>query len=1132
MFSSLKSTLLTCLLALGLSLPALASAADAADPTQQEPKVTNVSLDVQKAPLKDVLEKIEELTDYMFFYSSDAINPAMEVSVKVSNKPVQAVLEKIFAGTDVTYAVEGRQISLKKNTKPAEQKSKSSTSAGTHTLIGTVVDAEDGAPLPGVVIGIVGKQGAGTVTDLDGNFSIELPIKNTEIFISCVGYTTQNLSIGDIGVINVKLEGDNEMIEGSIVVGAGRQKKISVSGSIASIKGDVLKSPSSSLTNSLAGKLAGVIAKTNSGEPGAASEFYIRGISTFGGRATPLILLDDVEISAGDLNRLPAESIESFSILKDASATAIYGARGANGVMIVTTKRGVENTRAKVNFTFENSIQQPMNVVDFVDGATWMEVYNKALLTRNPDSSPKYSEAAINYTREGANKYVYPDVDWYDKMFKKFSTSQRANINLQGGGSKVVYYMGLQANHDSGILDVPKTYSFDSNINNWNYIFQNNLSYKPYDSMVIDLHINAQFGNLKGPGASTSSIFNAVYNANPIAFPATFPAEEGDRHIRFGSSVLSGLRFNVNPYANMMSSFSETNFATINALLRLNQDFSFITEGLSAVLMVNMKSFSQSAYTNTISPYYYQAIVNTWDPSDPEYYRLQLLKEGSDYISQGGINRYGDQTFYMDGRLNYSRSFQGHSVSAMLMYMMREYRNEVLPTRNQGLSGRFTYGYNNKYFAELNFGYNGTERIESANRFELFPAMSLAWVASSEPFWSPLQNVVNHFKLRASYGLVGSDETGLMAGAAHFLYKNSVSLRDGRTFATGADDSMLTIYNGPAILKYAVDNACWEKAKKLDIGADIQLFNQLDLVVDAFYDRRYDILMARASWPAIMGSGSAIPWSNIGKVDNKGIEVSANWKTQPVKDMMIEFRGNFTYTQNKYVYVDEPDYPYVWQVKTGKPLAATYGYIAEGLFSSQDEIDNSASQSNLGSEVMPGDIKYRDVNGDGMITSEDQVMISRFGNMPAIQYGFGLSFYYKGFDAGVFFNGSALRKIMINELAPFCSDDANQDRNLLKFVADNYWDESNPNPNAAYPRLGVSLPQIRNNLVPSTFWLRSGDFIRFKTLELGYTVKWFRFYLNFDNLAVWSPFKLWDPELSMSAYPLQRTTNFGVQVKF
>lgn len=1125
-----KLPLLVCVLALGFSAPLQASVVSPADPSLQVPKVTTVTLDVQNVPLKDILDKIENDTDYLFFYSSDAVDLNRKVSVKAKNKPVSAVLDNVFAGTDMSFSIEGRQISLKKTIKPTDSKEKAVSN--THTLIGTVVDADNGEPIPGVAIGIVGKSGVGTVTDLDGNFTIELPIKNTEIFISCIGYITQNLSIGEIGVINVKLQGDNEMIEGSVVVGAGRQKKVSVSGSIATVKGELLKSPSSSLTNSLAGKLAGVIAKTNSGEPGAASEFYIRGIGTFGGRATPLILLDDVEISADDLNRIPAESIESFSILKDASATAIYGARGANGVMLVTTKRGVENTRAKVNFTLENSLQQPVNMIEYTDGPTWMEVYNEALLSRSPNSSPKYSEAAIKYTREGINPYVYPDVDWYDLMFNKFSTSQRANINLQGGGSKVVYYMGLQANHDTGILNVPKTYSFDSNINNWNYIFQNNLSYKPYDSMVIDLHINAQFGINKGPGQSTSNIFYNVYDSNPISFPATYPAEDGDTHIRFGSSVLSGLKLCTNPYANMMSSFSETNFSTINTLLRLNQDLSFITEGLNAVLLINMKSYARSSYTNTITPYYYQAITNVWDPTDPDYFKLQLLKEGSDYISQGGIGRYSDQTFYLDGRINYSRAFAGHSVSAMLMYMMREYRNDVLPTRNQGLSGRFTYGYQNKYFAEFNFGYNGTERIEAANRFELFPAMSLAWVVSSEPFWSPLENVVNHFKLRGSYGLVGSDETGLYAGAAHFLYRNSVNLRTGNSFSTGANDTMLTTYNGPAVLKYAVDNACWEKAKKIDLGADIQFFNQLDIVVDAFYDHRYDILMARASWPAIMGSGSAIPWSNIGEVDNKGLEVSANWKTRPAKDMFLEFRGNFTYTQNKYVYVDEPDYPYVWQKKTGKPLAATYGYIADGLFSSQEEIDSSPSQLNLGSVVMPGDIKYHDVNGDGIITTEDQVMISRYGSIPAIQYGFGLSLSYKGFDTGVFFTGSALRRIMINSLAPFCTDDVNQDRNLIKYVADNYWSESNPDPNAAYPRLGVTLAQINNNHVASTYWLRNGDFLRFKTLEFGYTVKWFRFYLNFDNLAVWSQFKLWDPELTMTAYPLQRTTNFGVQVKF
>lgn len=1046
------------------------------------------------------------------------------------------MLGDIFHGTGVEWDIKNRQISLRQGAKPAPAapaKAKKSAK-GKHLLTGVVTDASNGDPLIGVSIVVKGAKGAGTTTDIDGNYSIEVSDKN-ELTFSYIGYQPQTLAVGDLGVLNVEMKSDDNMLSEVVVVGAGTQAKVSVTGSIAAIKGDVLRAPSSSLTSNMAGKLAGVISSTTSGEPGAVSEFYIRGVGTFGGRATPLILLDDVEISAGDLNRLPAESIESFSILKDASATAIYGARGANGVMLITTKKGMENTRAKINVSLECSFLQPVNRVEYVDGARWMEMYNEALVARTPSATPKYSQQQIDYTRSGINPYVYPDVDWYDLMFKDWTCNQRANINLTGGGSKVTYYMGLQVNHDSGMLNVPKTYSFDANINDWNYIFQNNICYKPTSTTTIDLHLNAQFGNRKGPGTSVSTIFNDIYNANPVSFPAFYPAQPGDEHIRFGNSIQTGSRLNVNPYAHMMSSYNESNYSTINASLRATQNLDFLTEGLSVTALVNMKSYAVSDYTDTIDPYYYRVTDNTWDITDPDYFKLESLRKGTDYIAQGGINRYSDRTFYFDARVNYNRTFnRDHNVSGMLMYMMREFRSEVLPMRNQGFSGRFTYDYKRRYLAEVNFGYNGTERLEKGHRFEFFPAVSLGWVASNEPWLESINTVVDHLKIRGSYGLVGSDETGLLAGAAHFLYKNEVALGGGGQFWTGPslDSSSTVTKRGPGFLKYAVANAGWERAKKFDIGLDVSLLNQVDITFDFFYDKRDRILQRRSSWPAILGYSGAVPWGNVGKVDNKGIELSVNWRKNLTQDLQVDVRGNFTYVENKYVYNDEPDYPYVWQTKTGKPLSATYGYVADGLFASEADIANSPSQMGLGSTTMPGDIRYRDVNGDGIITQEDQVMLSKYGPQPRIQYGFGVNVVWKKWDFGVFFNGSANRTIMVNNIAPFCSDDGNQDRNVMQFIANDYWSESNPNPDAKYPRLGVTNAQVANNMVASSFWMRNGSFIRFKTLELGYTFPFVRVYFSGDNLAVWGPFTEWDPELSYSSYPLQRTFNVGAQFRF
>ena len=1078
-----------------------------------------ISVKGQAMTIKQAIQLIEKNSNYTFFYNAADLKNTTNKNLNCEGT-IEEVLKEVFKGSGITYMIKGNEIILKVNKEEAAQQQPKKK----RTVTGTVVDAENGDPVIGATVVVKGQKD-GVITDLDGNFTIAISGSKAQLEFSYIGYRKKTVDVGDLGVINVKMESDNQLLSEVVVVGAGTQKKVSVTGSITSVKGLELKAPSSSLTTSFAGKLAGVISMTSTGEPGAASEFYIRGVSTFGGRATPLILLDDVEISTADLNNIPAETIESFSILKDASATAIYGARGANGVMLITTKTGKENEKTRINVTVENSFNKPMNFPDFVNGATWMEMYNEAQLTRNPGATPKYSQLDIDNTRNQINPYIYPDVQWKDVIFKNMNMNQRANVNISGGGSKASYYMSLQANHDTGLLDTKKVYSYNNNINNWGYNFQNNISYKITSTTKIDLHMNAQIRNKKGPNYSTSDLFAQMLYCNPINFPVTFPAQPGDTHIRFGNAIWTGSSVRTNPYAYMLSSFKEYNENTLNTSLKINQKLDFVTKGLSVQAMVNWKNWASSSYNRTIEPYYYGIKGGSYNPSNPTDYEIERLgTSGTDYLKTSDISKASDQTFYLDARVNYDRQFNLHHVTGMLMYMQREYRSSVLPERNQGFSGRFTYDYGQRYLVELNFGYNGTERLAKKERFEFFPAVSLGWVISNEKFFEPMTKYIDNLKIRGSYGLVGSDETGLSAGAQHFLYIDQVSLNN-IGFTTGVDMNY-TLY-GPLVTNYAVVNGGWERVKKLDIGIDLELFRQLTITADYFNEKRYNILLHREAWPESLGYYTAKPWSNKGKVDNWGIELSVNWRKEFTKDLYVDFRGNFTYTENKYVNLDEPVYPYVWKTSTGKPLSRTTGYIAQGLFSSQEEIDNSPTQ-NLGSTVKPGDIKYRDVNGDGKIDGSDQVMISPYGTPPRIQYGLGMNVTYKKFDFGVFFNGSAKRTIMISGISPF----GQSDYNVMQFIADDYWSESNPNPNAKYPRLGLTSSQTANNTVASTYWMRNGNFIRFKTLELGYKFKYGRVYLNGDNIAVFSPFKLWDPELSWNAYPLQRTFNIGVQLNF
>lgn len=1105
-----KSWQLRCAILMLLLIPVAVSAAQG-----------RIAIKGHSITMKQAIKMIEAKSGYTFFFKASDVDDKSVKNIDCEGTLTE-VLDEVFKGSNVSYVVKNKEVILKTNKMvPSVQQQTQKK----RTITGTVTDATDGSSVIGANIMVKDEQ-TGVITDLDGNFSIQIPVgKRAILVVTYIGYKKREIPVDDLGVINIKLESDNEMLDEVVIVGSGTQKKVSVTGAITSVKGLELKSPSSSLTNSLAGKLAGVISKTTSGEPGSASEFYIRGIATFGGRATPLIMLDDIEISSADLNRIPAETIESFSVLKDASATAIYGARGANGVMLVTTKRGQENSKTRVNVTIENSFNQPTRFPEFVDGATWMEMYNEAQLTRNSNATPKYAQDRIDRTRNKVNSYIYPDVDWGDVIFKDMAINQRANVNISGGGSKVTYYMSLNMNHDTGLLDSPKLYSYNNNINVMSYNFQNNISYKLGPTTKIDLNMNAQISNHKGPNFESKDLFAMTLGSNPINFPVTYPAQPGDTHTRFGNSYLSGNTLRTNPYAYMSTSYKQADENTLNTSLKVSQQLDFITKGLSINGLVNFKNWSKSSYYQFIGPYYYRAKDGSYDPENPIDYDLERLgTSGSDYIEEAFNGREGDRTITLQFQLNYGRQFGLHNLGGMLMYMQRDYKKSILPQRNQGLSGRFTYDYGQRYLFEFNFGYNGTERLARSNRFEFFPAASLGWVVSNEPFFEPLKKTIDNLKVRGSYGLVGSDETGLIAGSPHFLYIDQVKLGDV-AFTSGEDGNFTG--RGPFVNQYGVRNGGWERSRKLDIGLDITLLRNWNIVMDYFYERRYNILVHREAWPESLGYYTAKPWQNVGEVENWGYEFSTSYRHQLTKDLSMEIRGNFTYTQNKYVSLDEPVYPYEWKVQTGRSLSARYGYIAEGLFQSQEEIDNSARQD-LGSPVKPGDIKYRDINGDGIINEYDSSLISEFGDTPRIQYGLGLNVQYKKFDFGVFFNGSAMRNVWVTGMHPFGSGDAN----IFQFIADDYWSEANPNPNAAYPRLGLTDAETANNTKGSTYWLKNGNFLRFKTLELGYNFKFGRIYVTGDNLAVFSPIKEWDPELEWFKYPLQRTFNVGLQLNF
>lgn len=1081
--------------------------------------------------LKQAITQIEKNSNYIFFYQTDDLNNVSPRDMNYQGD-IAEVLNDVFKGSNIKYTINGSNIVLRVQKAAVLQQSKKR-----RTVTGVVMDANTKETLIGATVKLKGKE-TGAVTDIDGNFSIEVTSNKDVLVVSYIGYKTVERMVEDLGVLKIELPSDTELLNEVVVVGFGTQKKVSVVGSITNIKASALKTPSSSLNSAFGGRLAGVISTTSSGEPGQnASDFYIRGIGTFGGRATPLIMLDGVEISSTDLNYIPAESIESFSILKDASATAIYGARGANGVMLVTTKVGKENEKTRINASFENSFNMPMNFPEFVDGVTYMNMFNEATSTRTGKySGLPYTQQYIQNTAKGLNPYVYPNVNWKDLMFKDMSMSQRANVNIAGGGSKANYYLSLQVNHDSGVLNTQKIYSFDNNINVWGYTFQSNVDYKLTPTTKVGLRMNAQMRNMVSPNKSTKDLFANMLNANPVTFPAYYPRSghvDGEDHMLFGNRYSKEPNTYVNPYADMVTTYKEKQESTVLATVNLEQDLDFITKGLKLKGLVSFKNWAVSAFNRTIEPYFYGPASDSYDSYDPmaEGYTLERIgTSGTPYVVQSDPEKNGDRTFQFQGSLEWSRNFNTvHDISAMILYLQREYRIKALPTRNQGVSGRFTYAYDQRYLFEANFGYNGTERLADGHRFEFFPSFAAGWVISNEKFFEPLNKVITNLKIRGSWGLVGNDETGLKdirtgTDGPHFIYIDDV-IMNNMGFTTGVD--MNTTYKGPVYSQYGNPEATWERSAKTNIGLDLELFSKFSLTFDVFQDKRTNILLRRERFPEYMGYRSAKPWGSVGEVKNEGLELAMNYTTNIDKDWSIDFRGTFTYNHATMVYSDEPTYALEYRRKDGKSLNGTWGYVAERLFVDQADIDNSPVQR-FGNSPMPGDIKYKDLNGDGSIDSSDMCEISPYGATPGIMYGFGTTVRWKQFDLGVFFQGAAQRTVMISGIHPF----GDSKKNVLQFIADDYWTEENPNPNAAYPRLDYR-DQANNNRQGSTYWMRNGSYLRLKNAELGWNFKYGRIYLTGENLLTFSPFKLWDPELEgWSSYPLSRTVNIGLKLNF
>ena len=1085
----------------------------------------------RSVPLKTVLEEVERQTGYSILFENEDVDVSRPVTATFKDATLQTVLDTVL-DKSLRYTVKGGKLVTISRRSPV---SAPTAPNGEMTVAGTVISSADNQPIVGANIYVEGTN-VGTTTDAGGNYKLTVPASAKTVTVSFLGYDTKKISVRDIHLFKlITLADASNKLEDVVVVGFGVQKKESLVGAVQSVKPSDLQTSSSNLSTSFSGKIAGVIAVQKSGEPGAdGANFWIRGISTFGSGQSPLLILDGVEITNQMLNNIPPETIESFSVLKDATATALYGSRGANGVMIITTKNGRDSEKMTINLRAEFGASAPTRVPKVADGITYMETFNEARTTRG--EKPYYSNEKIMGTKLGLDPYVYPNVDWYDMLFKDCTFNQNFNFNMTGGAKKIDYFLNASVYNENGIMRKPEASKFDTNINAQKYLFQANVSADATKTTRVSLKMNTQLHYRHAPIQSVSDLFAYAMTGMPCEFPATLPGEESDTFVRFGTNNAWNSGFFTNPYAQLCRGYGDQFRGHFTSALTVNQNLDFITKGLSATGMATFYNRVYSAVYRSFTPFMYQLTDYNIDEAGNYSYTSNSTNTGTTYLgTTRGKDGYRELAF--QAKIDYARTFGKHDVGATIVYMQKERNMNIsdeqeyaaLPYRQQGLAGRVTYGFDKRYLFEANFGYNGSENFAAGKRFGFFPSVAVGWVISNEPFWKGIKEQVNLFKLRASYGLVGNDVIS-KDYADRFPYLTTVDMGQGYDVYIG--NNFERKY-GPILSVYGNPNATWEESRKLDIGVEIGLFDSLNIIFDWFKEKRSGIFMQRTSLPSTFGMSGITPWANIGKVDNSGVDISVDYNKAFSKDLILSLRGTFTYAHNEIVEMDEPKYKWAYQYKAGHPINSIQCLIAEGLFRDEEEIASSPSQDIYATTypIRPGDVKYRDLNDDKIIDDNDMCWTGN-PTVPEIIYGFGFSLKYKGFDCSAFFQGQGKVSILMYNYHPFATA-ATPGSGLMQWIADEHWSEDDPNPKALYPRL--SPLWNNNNTKASTLYVRNGKMLRLKTAEIGYTYKKMRVYVSGTNLLTFAPFKYWDPEKGSGnglGYPLQRTYNLGFQFNF
>lgn len=1017
-------------------------------------------------------------------------------------------------------------------------------------VTGTVVD-EKGETVIGATIKVLGQNNVGAVTDLDGNFRLTGVPDGTKIEVSYIGYKTKTLTVKSGVPIKIALEENAQNLQGVEVVAYGTQKKVTVTGAISSIKGDELvKAPTSSVANVLAGAVSGLSSIQNSGMPGADdATLYIRGKATFAkDGATPLVQIDGVTREMEDFTQMDPNDIESISVLKDASATAVFGVQGANGVILITTKRGKEG-KAKISFSSVNSVIMPTKTVELANAYQYAQYYNQ--MRANDGQTPMFSESVIEKFKTGSDPIRFPDTDWIDYTMKKATFQTQNNVNISGGTKKVRYYISAGMMSQGGLYkEFNQSYHNDFRYTRFNY--RANLDMDVTNTTKLTFSLSGKVDDSQRPNTGSQNInkvFQSMYNSTPFSSPG----------IVNGKFIVTA-----NNYTDLTSSeqlpFTGTNGLTSywgtgaknissNTLivdLALNQKLDFITKGLNFKIKGAYNSWFTA--TKTVSATY------------PTYTAKYLKEDGTVALKKSGETgplTYAEDSpspgrnWYFEASLNWQRDFGLNHLSALALYNQRkEYypsSYSYIPRGLVGLVGRITYDWNTRYLAEFNVGYNGSENFPENKRFGFFPAGSIGWIASEEKFWEPIKHVVNYFKLRATWGLVGNDKTG----ADRFIYTPDPFSVNGSSYNFGGNASSTNYTAGETTIHN--QNVSWETAFKQNYGADINFFgDRLRTTFDYYYEKRRDILLTSGLYPTILGFD--IPVSNGGAVDSWGYEITARWQDKIGSDFNYWISGNLSYNQNKIIERQEAPTSVPYQLTEGhrigsRSLYKFYGFYYKGIEEQYKKDTGYDFPTHSGVDpakgIQPGDAVYVDLNHDGIIDSKDTAvgLDGTYTDDPQYTAGLGLGFSYKGWDFSMQFTGAwnvsrLLEGIFVK---PFTNSDNNWQGGLLIYQYESTWSENNPN--ALYPR--ASQTAASNNYAASTLYEKNSSYLRLKSFQLAYNFNfpWMKriklntlqLSLSGYNVFTITSFKWGDPESSTSSlptYPLTRSFALGLKVGF